>query len=176
MKDSLKNFVDTNRTAFDDQEPSEKIWSNIESSLPQMKQGTLWNSVGVWRVAAVLFLGLSVYFFMTRTPNRNQRNEMAKSQVEFFDLESFYHNQIAEKVAVINNFDTTGENDLFTQDFRKLEAMYQVLREEMKNRPGEKVKDALILNLLIRIDLLNQQIKKLEDSKKPALKSKSAIV
>lgn len=42
--------------------------------------------------------------------------------------------------------------------------MYQVLNEEMKTRPTEKVKDALILNLLVRIDLLNQQ-RELEDSK-----------
>lgn len=44
--------------------------------------------------------------------------------------------------------------------------MYEVLREEMKASPSEKVKDALILNMLIRIDVLNQQIKKLEDLRK----------
>ncbi len=176
MKDTLKNFVDQNRSVFDDREPSEKIWSNIESSLPGMKQRTIWNSVGVWRVAAVLFLGLSVYFFLTRTSDRLQRSEIAKSQTEFTDLESFYSKQIAEKVAMINDFDANGEHDQFTQDFQKLEAMYQVLREEMKSRPGEKVRDALVLNLLVRIDLLNQQIKKLEDSKKPVQKPKPAMV
>ena len=40
--------------------------------------------------------------------------------------------------------------------------MYQVLKEEMKIHPGQKVKDALVLNLLIRIDLLNQQLHKIE--------------
>ena len=175
MKDSLEDFVNKNRPAFDDQEPSEKIWTNVASSLPAMKQRSLWFSAGVWRAAAVLFFGLSVYFFITRTP-RTSPKEIAKSQVEFTDLESFYSLQIAEKVALINDFDASGENDQFTQDFQKLEAMYQVLREEMKSRPGEKVKDALVLNLLVRIDLLNQQIKKLEDSRKPLRKQNSAIV
>ena len=45
---------------------------------------------------------------------------MATSQVEFADLEFFYSNQIAEKVAMINDFDAAGENDQFTQDFQKL--------------------------------------------------------
>jgi hypothetical protein len=40
--------------------------------------------------------------------------------------------------------------------------MYNVLKEEMKTSPSQKVKDALVLNLLVRIDLLNQQLHKLE--------------
>jgi hypothetical protein len=36
----------------------------------------------------------------------------------------------------------------------------------MKINPTEKVKDALILNFLVRVDLLNQQIKNIEDSRK----------
>jgi len=40
------------------------------------------------------------------------------------------------------------------------------MSEEMKKHPSEKVKEALVLNMLVRIDLLNQQIQKLEDSKK----------
>ena len=175
MKDGLKNFVDKNRSAFDDQEPPEKIWKAIESSLPGMQQKSMWNSVSLWRAAAVLFLGLSVYFFMTRTTPVH-RKEGALSQAEFTDLELFYSSQIAEKVALINDIDAAGDSDPFTQDFQKLDAMYQVLREEMKNRASEKVKDALVLNLLVRIDLLNQQIKKLEDSKRPPRKAKGSVV
>ncbi len=171
MKDELKNFIEKNRSAFDDQEPPENVWKRIESALPLMRQRSLLNSLALWRAAAVLFLGLSAYLFFTGI----QRTDAHQSQREFNDLESFYSNQIAEKVALINDFDTTGETEQFTQDFQKLDAMYQVLREEMKNRPSEKVKDALVLNLLVRIDLLNQQIKKLEDSK-PRPKSNTAIV
>jgi hypothetical protein len=40
--------------------------------------------------------------------------------------------------------------------------MYQVLREEMKVHPSQKVKDALVLNLLVRIDLLNKQLHNIE--------------
>lgn len=95
-----------------------------------------------------------------------EKREVSKLQTEFRDLESFYGSQISEKVAFIDKLDTDYEDDQFTQDVQKLDAMYEVLREEMKVSPSEKVKDALILNMLIRIDLLNQQIKKLEDNRK----------
>jgi hypothetical protein len=50
--------------------------------------------------------------------------------------------------------------------------MYNVLREELKNHPSKQVKDALVLNLLVRINLLNQQLYKLDDGEKQQAESK----
>jgi hypothetical protein len=82
---------------------------------------------------------------------------------EFTDVEKFYVQQIAEKVRMINEFQHHEGLNGFTHDFKQLEAMYMVLKEEMKADPSLKVKDALVLNLLVRIDLLNQQLHKLEE-------------
>ncbi|MFN7331236.1 MAG: hypothetical protein ACK5UP_17215, partial [Bacteroidota bacterium] len=72
--------------------------------------------------------------------------------------------QIIEKAEMVSQFQRErGEgDDEVTQNLQKLEAMYQVLKEQMKKRPTQDVKDALVLNLLVRIDLLNQQLKKLD--------------
>lgn len=173
MKDSLKEFIDTNRQAFDHLEPSDSNWNKIERNVPG-KSRSLWNNVNVWRVAAILFLGLSIYLFTASSiPNKPSR-ETAKLQGEFSDLENFYSEQIAEKVELINTIQNFNEEEEFTQDMEKVEAMYFVLREQMKINPTEKVKDALILNLLIRMDLLNQQIESLEDSKKEKSQRESA--
>jgi len=173
MKDGLKDFIAKNRSGFDDKEPSEKVWRGIQAEL---KNPSLWNSLVVWRIAAGLLLGLSAYLFVAKESTNLKKKEVARLQTEFNDLESFYSNQIAEKVALISGLDESGEHQQFTQDFQKLEAMYQVLAEEMKSRPNEKVKDALILNLLIRIDLLNQQLKKLEDSRKEEIRNSASEV
>jgi hypothetical protein len=71
--------------------------------------------------------------------------------------------EIAEKIDLIEDV-SGGDGNLngFTKDFRQLEAMYAVLNDEMHQRPSRKVKDAMILNLLIRIDLLNKQLEKIE--------------
>lgn len=177
MKNSLEEFIKKNRDEFDSKVPNEKVWDKIQANLPGMKQVTLWNSVTLWRVAALLFMGLSVYLVATNKQVRiKDKEQVSEIQGEFFDVETYYSKEIAKKVALIDHLDQTFENDQFTQDFQKLDAMYQVLRDEMKNRPTEKVKDALILNLLVRIDLLNQQLKRLEDLKKDKTKTDPSSV
>lgn len=163
MKDSLKDFIHQNREEFDDKEPNGTVWKHIQASLPTKNTFSLWNSISVWRAAAILFLGLASYFFITGKQSAVQKREVTKLQGEFLDLEAFYSSEISEKVAMIGHFQ---EADQFTQDFQKLDAMYQVLKEQMKSQPTQKVKDALVLSLLVRIDLLNQQISKLEESSK----------
>lgn len=165
MKDSLKNFVNQHREEFDDKQPAEKVWSNIEGQLPG-KGKTLWSNIVVWRAAAILFLTLSVYLLLSKNYAPQMGADRAKLQVEFSDLENFYNGQIADKIELISNIQEFNDEDSFTQDLEKLDAMYQVLREQMKAHPSEKIKDALILNMLVRIDLLNQQIKNLEDADK----------
>ena len=178
MSKSLEDFIKKNRDAFDDQEPSEKVWNNIDAGLPLGKQQRLWNSLTLWRAAAVLFMGLSIYFFVSK-PAGNEAKESVASislQNDFSNLETFYSSEIASKVAMINDYENANDLDLFTQDFQKLDAMYLVLKEEMKSKPSQKVKDALILNMLIRIDLLNQQLHRLDKVDKDSLTKRNASV
>ena len=39
---------------------------------------------------------------------------------------------------------------------------HMVLKDEMKSDPSKQVQEAMVLNLLVRIDLLNQQLYKLD--------------
>lgn len=165
-EDKLENFIRNNREKFDDREPSEKVWTGIDNALAFNK--SWWNSVSLWRAAAVVFMALSAYLLIPKN-QPPAKNEIA-SLKEFTDVESFYIEQISEKEELIDELHPRGfEEGLnnFTQDFQQLEAMYFVLKEEMKNDPSQKVKDALVLNLLVRIDLLNQQLHKLEKQSKP---------
>ncbi len=163
MKDSLKDFVDQNREGFDDRQPRETSWRKIEDNLSG-RSFSLWNSVSIWRVAAILLFGATSYLFLSQKYVKTNRTEEAQLQGEFVDLESFYSTQLSEKKELITRYQSeTGLNeDEVTQNLQKLEAMYQVLKMEMHNRPSQDVKDALVLNLLIRMDLLNQQLKKLD--------------
>jgi hypothetical protein len=164
-EDSLERMVRENRDAFDHHTPSDKAWKAIAGTVFGRETISLWNSVSVWRAAAVVLLGLSVYLFVS-----GQRSVaipgMSSVQQEFRDVESYYSAQISEKVAFISK-EGFFADDSFTQDIQKLEAMYTVLAEEMKRHPSEKVKDAMVLNMIVRIDLLNQQIQKLEDVRRP---------
>lgn len=169
MKDEFEDFVRKNRSAFDDKEPREKVWTNIESAvMGTQSQRSIWNNVTVWRAAAVVFMALSVYLLSGQLSVSGDKVDSVASAntavlKEFTDVEKFYFEQISQKTQLIDEFQRTEGLNGFTHDFKQLEAMYMVLKEEMKNRPSQKVKDALVLNLLVRIDLLNQQLHKLEN-------------
>lgn len=156
---NLDDFIRKNRNAFDDREPSEKVWRGVEEMLPVQNKQSWWNSAPLWRAAAIVLLGACIYLLV---PKQAGRADVALN--EFADIEQFYVQQISEKTQLIDDFRKDDGLNGFTTDFRQLEAMYMVLKEEMKNRPSQKVKDALVLNLLVRIDLLNQQLHKLEKS------------
>jgi hypothetical protein len=159
MKDRLEEFIRNNREAFDDKEPSEKVWTGINSSLG-LRRTTVWNSLALWRAAAVIFMVLCGYLLIPKTTETSIAKDNSSS--EFDDVEAYYFRQIIEKVEMIDEFQKSEGLNGFTHDFQQLEAMYMVLKEEMKTSPSQKVKDALVLNLLVRIDLLNQHLHKLE--------------
>jgi len=170
MKDQLEDFVHRNRAAFDDKEPSDRVWKNIHAATQPGSRTTVWNSLMLWRAAAVVFMALSGYLLYQKTNAKPAVSEVAAN--EFRDVERFYINQISEKVQLIDEFQRNEGLNGFTQDFQQLEAMYSVLKEEMKTHPSQKVKDALVLNLLIRIDLLNQQLHALEKKEDESYKDK----
>jgi hypothetical protein len=174
MKDSLKKFIDENRAAFDSKTPPENAWHEIEATLPKVSKQAFWNSVSFWRVAAVLLLGLSVYLLISKNNPRPNKQEMAELQ-GFNDLEVYYSAQISEKMDLVHRFQSqTGlTEDEITQNLKKLEAMYVVLKDELKKKPTQDVRDALVLNLLVRIDLINQQLHKLDHPVGEAPKPKS---
>ncbi len=159
MKDELDDFIRKNRGNFDDKEPSGNVWRSIEASM-NFNSGTFWNSLVMWRAAAIVFMILSAYLLVPKHFFTSQKLDVAAN--EFRDVEAYYFQQISEKVELIDGFNKNEGLNGFTQDFKQLEAMYMILKEEMRTRPTQKVKDALVLNLLVRINLLNQQLQKLE--------------
>lgn len=161
MKDELEDFVHQNRDAFDDREPSPGLWKRIDRSF-NPAPAAWWNQVVIWRAAAVIFMALSGFLFLNQAPARVPNTQALK---EFSDVEAFYFQQISNKEDMIDAFERNEGLNGFTQDFQQLDAMYLVLKEEMKTRPSQKVKDALVLNLLVRIDLLNQHLHRLENEK-----------
>jgi hypothetical protein len=170
MGDQLEDFIRSNRPAFDDRRPLDRVWEGVSFALGFKQKNTWWNSVVLWRAAAIVFMVLSVYLLIPK-PVKSPRSQIVMK--EFNDVEAFYTRQISEKVALIDELQKNEGSECFTQEFQQLEAMYMVLKEEMKTRPSKKVKDALVLNLLVRIDLLNQQLQKLEEvytEEKPAKK------
>ncbi|MTI21413.1 hypothetical protein E1176_10315 [Fulvivirga sp. RKSG066] len=161
MKDNLEQLVRDKRTQFDDKTPDEKVWRKIAKDL-EGKQNYIW----LWKVAAIIFFAMSV--LLALKVDFTSEPLMAKStnaqQSEFEAVETFYFDMISEKKSLIYDFEERNKaiDQDFEQDLQKLDAMYQVLKEELVRNPSKKVVDALILNLLVRIDILNEQLQDLD--------------
>ena len=161
MKDQLEDFIHRNRNRFDDRRPSSQVWPRIERSLG-LSRASWKQPLFLWRAAAIFFMALSLYLLI---PRGQMKSESVQAMKEFTDVEAFYAQQISHKEEMIGEINGDDGLNGFTQDFQQLEAMYMVLKEEMKARPSQKVKDALVLNLLVRIDLLNQHLHRLEQER-----------
>jgi hypothetical protein len=158
MENNIEKFIHAHRHEFDDQVPSDRVWQKVRNSLFPNRR--LFDSVFFWRAAAVVFMITTVGLLVQRMGDTENGQVSLR---EFQDVEAFYNNQITATFELIEaNSDVDGLLNGFTKDFQHLEAMYQVLKEELKTRPSKRVHDALVLNLLIRVDLLNQQLQKLD--------------
>lgn len=163
MKDNLEQLVRDNRAAFDDKEPGKKAWDKIARRIDN-KNRFDW----LWKAAAVVFfvttVGLGVLHYSSIAP-ANFTAQQEQINTEFQNIESFYFEMISEKKSMIYDFEAENRivDQAFEQDLQKLDAMYQVLKEELKANPSKQVVDALILNLLVRIDILNAQLQELDD-------------
>jgi hypothetical protein len=166
MRDQLEDFIKNNKAGFDNKAVPESTWRSIQQGI---ETKTAWlNPLRYWQAAAILFFGLSTYFWIQQSPAIVGQSRVNK---EFADAEAFYTQQISEKVSMIN---ASSENaEVFTRDFQQLEAMYEMLKEELKQHPSDKVRDAIILNLLVQINLLNLQLKQADETKKEQQKSAS---
>ncbi|HNP18573.1 MAG TPA: hypothetical protein PKL31_09085 [Fulvivirga sp.] len=174
MNDKIDQFIKDNRAAFDDKEPSEKLWARIDKNL---KGSTSFQ--WLWKVAAVVFFCTSLgLFFNQRTDKMELMAQKEKVATDFKDVESFYFQMISQRKDLIYTYKNPDENlDVaFEQDLQKLDAMYEVLKEELKANPSKKVVDALILNLLVRIDVLNEKIDELDHAGEKSEKDKEVAI
>jgi hypothetical protein len=160
MRSDLEDFIRSNRQAFDDKEPPASVWARIQENIPAAKARPWYDNLIIWRAAAILFMGLSAYLMIPSLSSQQRSDSVAVG--EFNDVEEFYTSQISQKVALIEEISKGESADEFGQDFQQLEAMYAVLKEEWKTKPTRKVKDAMVLNLLVRINLLNKHLETLE--------------
>lgn len=155
MKDELRDFVKSHRASFDDQEAPAHAWRKVEQTL--FPRTIRIEPIRYWQAAAILFFVCSAYQFLQDGLPLVKR-DAAK---ELADAEAFYTQEISEKIKLIHA-NTSNESYDFAEDFQQLEAMYAVLKEEMQQHPSEKVKDAMMLNLMVRINLLNKQLQEVD--------------
>ena len=160
-KDKLETWFENNREEFEDKSPSKNLWRNIQFKMGWNNRNNSELSNFMWKAAAILFFGISCYLY-----GAHQYEPISQSQKEEFkNVEAYYLNEIKNKTNLIIKLSGTEAlpNPATDLDLRRMDAMYQVLKDEYQQNPSQKIREAMMLNLLIRTDILNDEIIQVEN-------------
>jgi len=169
--DKLEKYIRENRTSFDDENPPVDVWHKINNQLdhrqtPQVHIGTY-----LWRAAAIILFATVVWLLIDRNSNEQQFAQISEksdeNQIEFNDVEAFYFQEIEEKQNLIVQFVSNNPelDKTLLVEIDQLDSTYQILKLNAEKGYSEKILDAMVLNLQMRIDILNQQLDVLEKIK-----------
>lgn len=181
MSNKLKNFISDNRKAFDDEMPSHKVWDNIEASLTgKQKKKSMLTPLYKWSIAAaaVLLIAVSVYFMTNK--KQDGKTEIVKTTEP--DINKIAPDAAPEMMHITKMIDAKQEElkvlakdqpELylqFTTAINQLDSSYNSLKNQLSATPNkEMLLEAMIQNLQLQLDVLNQQlniINQIKESKK----------
>lgn len=177
MGKRLKDFINSNREKFDDQEVPWGMWSTISEALDQdakvqsekentdidqhVRQLKKSNFHYFLKIAASIILmviaGASIYFYGKQQGYEDYARinpELAATQYSFQELVS----QKKDSVAFFSSHNPDLESE-FVQTLAQMEQNYELLKEELPTSPNkERILEAMIINLQAQSAVLNQQM------------------
>jgi len=158
MEDKFEKFIRDNRVEVDHKTPPDSVWHNINSKLSQKK------SVGYiryWQAAAVIFFIVSVGLFIKNYQPMNTDKAISESLTEFKTTEEYYFNVIESQQGILTkyleNFPALADD--FKNDLTELNQNYNKLKKDFETTGDTDVLNALIKNLQLQQELLNNQLK-----------------
>jgi len=169
MSKRLEDFIRDNKKDFDHLEPKASLWDKIEQGLPQQKREAKTFSLAfVLRVAAsvIVVMGVCFAFYLhnTQKPTISLaaiNPEYAKQQVHYTSVIANQRNELR----VIAKSDPELYKE-FTTEIAKMDSTYKKLNKDLITSPNqEAVLRAMIRNLQVQTEVLNQQLNVIEQFK-----------
>jgi hypothetical protein len=181
----LEKFIKENRAEFDEALPGSGVWDRIGSALPSTKRSVL-KPVYKWSMAAaaVLVIGTGTYFFMQGKEKPEQ--PMASNEIRIDTaIKNLAPDEAPEMFRFAKMIDEKQEElktlsreqpelyHQFIKDINHLDSSYNALQSQLKASPNrEMLVEAMIQNLQLQLNVLNQQltiIKQIKTSKTTSL-------
>lgn len=164
MADKLEKYIRDRRQEFDSEEPRSRVWDRIRHELDDSRIVAINNFGWVWKVAAILLFGLSTYLLVERNIKTDPIVQSQTTENPFGEIEMHYTSIIEEKMIEIETKASEHPHLMkdFENDIGNLDFMYKELQAEFQQTNNERVVDAMINNLKLRIDILNYQLSIIE--------------
>jgi hypothetical protein len=187
MSNKLEQFIRDNREEFDSEEPRPQLWKKLQDQVQPGKKNDNVRHLSFLRwtaVAAIFIMMLGMFYFMNR---QNQQDTIVENKIGIPPEDAQLLNDVnpayAKEVYHFTQLIELKQNELkqiekehpelygqFVKDVRRLDSSYQALRAELPANPDpEALLEAMLQNLRLQADLLNEQltiIKQIKKSKK----------
>ncbi len=174
MSEELEKFVSENREAFDDKMPPARVWNGIDAALTGKKKKKNLSPIIKWSVAAAAMFTISLLVYT----NVGSKKEITGPSVDQTD-----NMPVTPEVRAFSKLIVLKQEELkklskeqpelynkFTKDITQLDSSYKALKDQLNSTPNkEMLVEAMIQNLQLQLDVLNQQlniIKEIKQSKK----------
>ena len=161
MKDNLEKFIKENRSSFDKDIPSLKVWAEIDKNLssPKSKPRNIW---GFAKIAAsvliLLFAGAAGGEYFTKSPD-DTAAIIARVNPDFADMSQYYAQEVSLK---LNELKQYNYEPFIEDDIKELDVFLEELKTELKNAPRgseESIINAMIKNQQTKLSILEQILK-----------------
>lgn len=175
-RDKLEQFIRDHRDEFDEFDPDPALFHKFKGRQPLLHRIN-WNNVA-WKAAAVIIIFVGSYFFhdyMSRKPAGNLAAENMQESEESTEIVRMLIEAEAYYSALIDSrkeefYHLTVEKNHLRQEINyelvELDSVYAELRRDLKdNAANQEVIEAMIQNYRIKLDILEDVLSQLEQSK-----------
>jgi hypothetical protein len=164
--DRLEEFIKENRPEFDQFEPSDKVWKNIDKATRPSKIRRL--NTPLFRIAAALVLAVlfTVVFYQTKVKTQGGyagRIEDPELR-ELVEAEAYYAHQVNGKLKEIRKCYYTNPElkEEIETDLTELQEMYNELKGDLRENISNKtVIEAMIDNNRTRLKLVDEVLEQI---------------
>jgi hypothetical protein len=169
MKDNWKKFKEDHHEEFNNESPKDNFFEKIAPEIKRISEPKMIRLSTVFRVAAaaVVLIGVSLYFVFNREVDNSENNiasknekiaderlVLAKINPELAETESYYVTQIDQLMEEVENNHLTPEVKLILE---QLDAEFNLLKKEMGEQVNsDQIIEALIENYRLKIKLLEK--------------------
>ncbi|WP_259071546.1 hypothetical protein HDF24_00020 [Mucilaginibacter sp. X4EP1] len=175
MSKRLEDFIEMNRDQFDDLEPSADLWAKIEMHLPaqhtelKTREAKTFSLGFVMRVAAAVVVVMGIGFATYIHSQRKQGVDLAAINPIYAQQQVEYTSMIESQRTELKSIAKTDPQlyQQFSAEIAKMDSTYNQLKNQLPTSPNqERVLHAMIHNLQIQTEVLNQQLNVIEQFNK----------
>jgi hypothetical protein len=142
--DNIEKFISTNKSSFQNDEPSDQMWLQIEMNLKAKRRKNIIKSISVAASLLILFAS-SMFFFQLKDENVSVADEIINQELS--EAQTQFSSLIEIKRSELNQYKTTQPeliNELNKQ-LKDLQSNYNILLPQLKD---ENKKDLIVQALI----------------------------